>query len=1143
MDKPSSVSGTANKNTFRFLNYNIEGLLNKLDNVDFIQFLHGFDFVCLTETFLNFELNDCVFKDFILFNAPARKLSHRGRCSGGTLVMVKKCFDQFFERIDVKFHNIVALKMCKTLVDVDRDVLIIAGYIPPPDSPAYSDLDNVTGVEILEQCVLELGSIITEDVYIMMCGDFNARTGNQNSVCNIEEWPRNSNDEYFIHRSSQDSMENAQGNQLIDLCNVLDCSILNGATSFQFDNEMTFISATGKSVIDYFVLSNDLCHTGFLQSLKIAERIESSHLPVILEICITLDGRPNNQPVVQKIERFVWDKGKENIFVTELNTTETQDRLAHALLEIPTNVNHALDLFVDCVKSASHCMKKTITVGCGTNKTQSWFDQECSNKRRETKSKLRRYRRTQKETDRIGYVTARSEYNKLLRKKRQNYKQKKVDYLSSVLGQPSEFWKEVRACTGMRRRKTLDNSIPKTDWVKHFRDVYSLDAHDSESDARRSSEVPSSTDELDNEISPDEVRLAIRKLKTGKSPGHDDILAEMLKGGHDVFVSFLTDLFNHVFSSGSFPEMWTKSIIVPIHKKGDMHCVDNYRGVSLLSIVSKCYTFILNRRLYNWVEDGEKITETQAGFRKGYSTADHIFTLYAMTQKYLSKKGGKLYVAFVDLRRAFDSVQHSKLLETLQEIGLSEHFTNAIMSMYESVKASVKIYQDTTDEFDCEKGLKQGCILSPTLFSLFINKMASKMEEMGKHGVQLIPGLIELFILLFADDLALMSSTPQGLQNQLDILLETCKELGVEVNISKTKAMVFRNGGFLGKSEKWYLGSEQLEVVKKYVYLGFTFTTAMSTTQSSKQLAIKGKRATFDMVRALNKLEVVTKDIFFKMFDAQIQPCLLYASEVWGLLATDDDVEKVHTYACKRFLNVSLRTPNSFVYGELGRFPLVVNCCVRVIRYWFRVLKMETSRLPHQAYKMLCTLDENGKNNWVTTVRQTLSRLGFGFVWLNQGVVAEQIFVLQLKQRFIDVYSQEWMANLRGSTRFDSYISFKVSLKCEPYLDFVKIKCFRDALIRLRLGITELRTHKNRYVSHVTDNNCPFCKDVEETECHFLFHCSMYQTIRPNILKYTERHAEHWKFKEIMLCEDQASTKQLAWFAFKAFQIRAKLLQ
>ena len=83
---------------------------------------------------------------------------------------------------------------------------------------------------------------------------------------------------------------------------------------------------------------------------------------------------------------------------------------------------------------------------------------------------------------------------------------------------------------------------------------------------------------------------------------------------------------------------------------------------------------------------------------------------------------------------------------------------------------------------------------------------------------------------------------------------------------------------------------------------------------------------------------------------------------------------------------------------------------------------MDNSRLPYQAYKMLCTLDENGKKNWVTTVAQTLFHLGYGFVWLKQGVATEQHFIAQLKQMFIDVYSQEWLANLRGSMRFDMYI-------------------------------------------------------------------------------------------------------------------------
>ena len=149
----------------------------------------------------------------------------------------------------------------------------------------------------------------------MMCGDFNARTGSQNSVLDTEEWPRNSTDEYFLKRSSQDSVENTSGHHLIDLCNVLDCSILNGADSFQFDDAMTFISTTGKSVIDYFVLSNDLCHSGFLSSLKVLERIESSHLPVTLDIFIASGGRSDSRSMVQKVEKFVWNKDKEILFL------------------------------------------------------------------------------------------------------------------------------------------------------------------------------------------------------------------------------------------------------------------------------------------------------------------------------------------------------------------------------------------------------------------------------------------------------------------------------------------------------------------------------------------------------------------------------------------------------------------------------------------------------------------------------------------------------------------------------------------------------------------------------------------------------------------------------------------------------------
>ena len=118
----------------------------------------------------------------------------------------------------------------------------------------------------------------------------------------------------------------------------------------------------------------------------------------------------------------------------------------------------------------------------------------------------------------------------------------------------------------MRPRKTLDNSISKTEWVNHFKEIYRLTLQDSENE-QQVNESPLHINELDHEISTDEVRFAIRKLKTGKASENDDILAEMLKVGQEHFVKFLTTLFNYVFSSGIFPDIWTKSVIVPIHKR------------------------------------------------------------------------------------------------------------------------------------------------------------------------------------------------------------------------------------------------------------------------------------------------------------------------------------------------------------------------------------------------------------------------------------------------------------------------------------------------------------------------------------------------------------------------------------------------
>ena len=188
-----------------------------------------------------------------------------------------------------------------------------------------------------------------------------------------------------------------------------------------------------------------------------------------------------------------------------------------------------------------------------------------------------------------------------------------------------------------------------------------------------------------------------------------------------------------------------------------------------MNVSGKLYSCVLNKRLTDWVEEHGLINEAQAGFRRNYSTIDHIFTLLALVQRQLLNHA-KLYVAFIDFKKAFDLVDRSCLWAVL-----------------------------------------------------FINELAIEIIQNGKHGITLSPELIQILIMLFADDVVLLSYTVIGLQQQLSIVRDTAKKLGLVVNSQKSNVVVFRNGGHIAAREKWFYDGMKLEIVNQYKYLGVIF--------------------------------------------------------------------------------------------------------------------------------------------------------------------------------------------------------------------------------------------------------------------------------------------------------------------------------
>jgi hypothetical protein len=353
--------------------------------------------------------------------------------------------------------------------------------------------------------------------------------------------------------------------------------------------------------------------------------------------------------------------------------------------------------------------------------------------------------------------------------------------------------------------------------------------------------------------------------------------------------------------------------------------------------------------------------------------------------------------------------------------------------------------------------------------------------------------------------------------------------------------MIFRKGGHVAKAEKWYYQEKKLEIVNSYKYLGFTLTTKLSFDVALDEFAGRAKGKVVEIMKTMWSLGNMDFSIFFKLFDAQVKPMLLYASEIWGT-SRFSVVESPHLFACKRFLHVSPKTPNTMVYGELGRYPLYIDSAVSTVRYWFKLQSLVFVRLPKQAYQMEMNRsfrysdNQSQAHNWVTGVKHCLDIFGFSDVWLNGGVGNEKGFLRTFKQRMIDCYRQDWSSKLFNSDRYATYRSFKSLLQPEKYLLDITIAKFRSAFVRFRLGVNDLNINK-RFGSE--SNSCPLCASRTEDELHFLLKCPAYQELRDKcIFKYCSNMHETIPLSFFVQNENMLITRSIAMFIHYALKKR-----
>ena len=291
--------------------------------------------------------------------------------------------------------------------------------------------------------------------------------------------------------------------------------------------------------------------------------------------------------------------------------------------------------------------------------------------------------------------------------------------------------------------------------------------------------------------------------------------------------------------------------------------------------------------------------------------------------------------------------------------------------MYQSVRCSVKIGNVLSQSFSTKSGVKQGCILSPTLFSLFINDLKHNFYE-SCDQVQIGDRLISC--LMYADDIVLLSNSAGGLQKLLNSLLQFCQRWNLKVNVAETKVIIFTKSGKVHKGFSFTYDGQTVEIVSEYKYLGIIFKPSGSFTEAINYLCETASKASFCIRKAV-AFEYLNVDLFLNLYEHCVKPILLYCSEVWCLdkvMYRSSDleqkyhilpIEKVQLKFCKILLGVHKSAVNNAVRAELGIFLLAIFCLKSCVNYWLHVIELNDNNLVYNAYSDEISCDTGFSHN------------------------------------------------------------------------------------------------------------------------------------------------------------------------------------
>ena len=655
------------------------------------------------------------------------------------------------------------------------------------------------------------------------------------------------------------------------------------------------------------------------------------------------------------------------------------------------------------------------------------------------------------------------------------------------------------------------SQVDESDWIHFLTELYSIKKGEDNSLYEQNvfdpclciwksiQDYTMSESELQSlKTSVSENERMIRKLKSSRAQGVDGLPADVLKHEPELWARVLTPVFNAIIKGGKLPPSWEGSIRVPIYKKGSRRDPRNYRLITLLSIPSKIFARHLLEELEDWVSECGILPREQLGFRKGHSTIDGCFALKSIVKHHITRKT-KIYAAYIDMSMAFDTINRGKLWSKLVEWKIPRGLLKLIIQLHGNSWTVVNLGKNgaLSSRVETPNGLRQGCILAPILFSIFISDVLAPLKAVRAFPPKL--GGAEVPAIFYADDTILLDQTQIGLQRQLDAFAGYCKKNDLIINTQKTQVMVFAGKSNPHQRGKWFIDGRKLVVTREYRYVGVLFSENLSFKahfhqQELKALAVAGTLKKLDGLMAYKSVTSLRK-----LYNAKIAPLLLYGTE----LMIEEETRRIpfiEMKVWKKLLDLPLSSVNSAVRLEIGLTNILAKHWQRVVGY-----RVALEQAPEDSFRGMLRrgLQTSKTNSWGLLADWIIATLGLPEI---QDLASLSKY--QLK-RLLRETANHWsiitdQLYLQGRPSL-AHLWYEEYQGCiQPYLTWIFARDKRRWVLKLRLGQV-VRIFVQRVspqdIQGAILYRCKFCASIFRFPLlHLVLVCGWWQQERRQIL-------------------------------------------